>query len=93
MSACKEAIDSLEFARWRAYDRLEPIGNERFDYLFAYLMLIIYKVNAGRRQRPLKVKDFLIRWGPPEPLDWRKMKAWAAGVTREMGGKVKGSED
>ena len=54
-----------------AYDRLEPIGDRRFDLLFAQLCWMIY--NAARMQGAKAddktISDFLPLWYPEDDVD------------------------
>ena len=55
-------IDSREFAEWMARERQEPRGRERGDIQAALIASVIANVNRGKRQRPFKLKDFLLSW-------------------------------
>lgn len=59
MRECRRAIDSREYALWRAYDRMSPIGAERGDIHAATVAAAVF--NARRR----KSSD---RWIQPAAL-------------------------
>lgn len=48
MRACQRAVTSAEYARWRAYDRISPIGPERGDLQAAIVAAAVF--NARRRK-------------------------------------------
>jgi hypothetical protein len=51
-----------ELARWMAYARTYPIGDERMDYLFANLCAVVCN-SAGAKKRgggQFGIKDFLM---------------------------------
>lgn len=50
-----------------AYDQLDPIGRERGDIQAALIACTIAQVFAGKGQHP-RLKDFLLRFGPPQVL-------------------------
>ncbi len=60
-------LTSCQITEWRAYDRLEPIGERRGDYRVALLcsvitnlIMSIYGVEDGKRAT---LQDFLLQWG------------------------------
>ena len=51
-----------ELAHWFAFDRKSPVGDERFDYLFARLCLVVCQV-AGVKKKfggEFKLDDFVM---------------------------------
>lgn len=51
-----------ELSRWMAYARTYPIGDERFDYLFANMCAVVCS-SAGAKKRgggQFTIKDFLM---------------------------------
>ncbi len=46
-----------------AFDRISPIGMERFDYLAAIVACSITNRLRGKGQRALSVSDFVPKWG------------------------------
>lgn len=59
----QEKISPDEFRGWLAFDRIEPIGLERFDVLFAILASTFANCHLGKGQSAYKLKDFLPNWG------------------------------
>lgn len=59
---CQRQIDSREFGEWMARERMEPRGRERGDIQAALIASVIANVNRGKRSRPFKIKDFVLRW-------------------------------
>ena len=47
-----------EFAAWRAFDWLAPIGAEREDRHAALIASILANVNRGQHQDPYSLDDF-----------------------------------
>jgi len=61
-------MSAREFARWAAYARIEPIGEDREDLRMAILASTIARC-AGNKVRP---RDFLPEfWRPVEPDEVR----------------------
>jgi len=63
---CQRSISSAEFARWRAYDRISPIGPERGDLHAAIVAAAVF--NARRRKssdRYADPKDFMPKFVTP----------------------------
>lgn len=59
-----------EIADWFAFDRISPIGDQRMDFLFARLMLLVcdavgLKKSTGGR---FTFEDFLL-WKPKAPVN------------------------
>ena len=57
----QERIDSEEFTYWQAYNRLDPIGNERKDY---HAALIAHTVASVHSKKKLKFDDFVLKFDP-----------------------------
>jgi len=51
-------IDSEEFAWWRAYDKVNPFGEERADLQIAQLCCLYANAHAKKGKR-FKVEDFM----------------------------------
>ena len=53
-------------AEWEAFNVLEPIGEERRDYRFSYLMSTISNIAisafGGKNPKLTKVQDFEFMW-------------------------------
>lgn len=83
-----------EFRRWIAYDKISPIGDERFDLNVASIVHIIATGFSGFAKNPKKVqfKDCVLRWDERSEEDKRtfaaKMRHHLFGVTKALGGKV-----
>jgi hypothetical protein len=62
-----DVIDARELIYWRAYERIEPFTNERLNYHFAALsMIILTALGAKRRdERAFELKDLLLEWTSP----------------------------
>lgn len=66
-----DRIDSQEFTRWVAFDRISPIGGKRIDALAASICATVANAAPHRKRgRAAKVSDYLIRWNrPPQSTD------------------------
>ena len=81
-------MDSAEYTRWLAFDLLSPIGGERWDWLFAWLIVhIISMFNST----PQKVASFLPKWdgaGSKRPKTLADsaadVKAWAERIKQRQ---------
>ena len=67
------------FIEWRAYDELDPIGDERADIRSAQQVQIHANLNRGKHQDPYPLSQFVLPFGdyeppPPPQQDWRAMK-------------------
>lgn len=64
-------IDSQEFTRWMAFDKISPIGGKRLDALAASICATVANAAPHRKRgRAAKVSDYLIRWNkPPQSLE------------------------
>ncbi len=63
-----QRMSSRELAEWRAYDRLEPIGEPRADFRMAVLTSLIANVNRDpeKAKEPFEPSDFA--WRGPDSL-------------------------
>jgi hypothetical protein len=60
-----EEVDSLTFARWIVFNRVDPEALQRADYQHAQLMTLLWNVNRSTESSPKAVADFLLDpWGP-----------------------------
>ena len=59
----QEKISPDEFRGWLAFDRIEPIGLERFDVLFSILASTFANCHLGKGQTAYRLKDFMPKWG------------------------------
>ena len=56
-----------ELASWYAFDRISPIGDQREDFLFARLMLLICDAMGIKKTTGGKfVFDDFLLWKPPQ---------------------------
>jgi hypothetical protein len=70
VDAMLEQIDARQFAEWRAYDILEPIGNVRLDWNSAQICQVLANVNRDAKETPeaYETGEFVLRWGDPKPV-------------------------
>lgn len=59
----RQKIDSREFAEWMAFDRLDPIGNERADLHAGIVASTIANCHRGKSQRAYVPADFMPKYG------------------------------
>lgn len=52
-------LTAEEFLRWRAFNLIEPVGDNRLDILFSILCSVIANANGNKTDN----EDFLVRWG------------------------------
>jgi hypothetical protein len=57
-------ISSRDFARWMAYSRLEPWGEERADLRMGIVASVIANSNRGKNQKPFHASDFIPSFEP-----------------------------
>jgi len=55
-------MTARQLMAWEAYFSLEPIGEDRLDWLFAGVREMIY-TTATHGKHPKPVKDFLLKFG------------------------------
>jgi len=58
-----------------AFYLIEPFGEYRADLRNAMLCSLIANVNKGKKQRPFKMKDFMLRFESPKQQSDEDMKA------------------
>lgn len=63
-----QRMSSRELAEWRAYDRMEPIGEPRADYRMGVLTSLIANThrNSETMPEPFSPEDFM--WRGPDAL-------------------------
>lgn len=74
-------LTAKQLIEWRAYDAIEPLGDDRDDYRAASIREMVFNMAvASKDRRPLK--DFLLEWEPedPEEIEQRKQKELEARV-------------
>jgi len=66
----KAVLSTDELADWMAFSKHSPIGEERMDYLFARLCLLVCEVGGAKKQSGSKFtfEDFLLWKPPPKPM-------------------------
>lgn len=52
-------VTSAELTLWRAFDRLEPIGDWRHDLGFGVVASVVANANRSRDTEPFKPIDFM----------------------------------
>ncbi len=64
----RASLGTDELAAWFAFDAISPIGDERLDYNFARLCVLVCELMGAKRRdgRRIRFDDFLI-FKPPEP--------------------------
>lgn len=62
-------ISSRELSEWMAFDAVSPIGENRLDLLFAYLMAVTVNLHKSKDDQPAKVEDFLLDFWAGEDGD------------------------
>lgn len=56
-------ISGQELADWEAYETAHgPLGPARADWLAALVASTIVNVNRGKKSRPAKLAEFLLKW-------------------------------
>ena len=61
-------------AEWEAFNKIEPIGEERRDYRFSYLMTVISNIAISAfggkgKSKMTKVSDFEFLWDTTRPKE------------------------
>ena len=63
-------IDSHEYMRWKAFDRVYPIGEERADLRAGIIASTTANCHRGRNQEAFKHSDFMYEYkGEQTPRD------------------------
>lgn len=87
-------MSSRELTEWAAFEQVYgPIGDERYDHLFAMLQSTLANVNREKKVKPYTFEQFMPGWGKsaedaerPREMDPREMLRAAKRITRGMGG-------
>lgn len=89
VSEAQQRISSAEFVEWCAYDRLEPYGPERLDYLAAIVCDTIAKTAGVKNTKPA---DFMPKYDRVKKRQTlAEMKAnFMAFVAAHNGGRKRG---
>lgn len=61
-----EQLPAREFRRWEAFDRISPIGHERFDQLAALAPWCISMIARSKKGRDPVLEDWIMQWGKEE---------------------------
>lgn len=90
MAEAQRWISSREFAEWKAFDKLSPIGDIRSDWQAALIASTIARVFASQGSSS-RIEDFLLKFGSrelPDPKDVSK-RVWTMfkRIKRKMRGK------
>lgn len=64
-------LPAKTFLEWQAFDEINPIGLERFDYLFAGMIswMVNTRRNVEKHPQPFPLSTFLLEWGKRKPKD------------------------
>lgn len=60
------SMTARQFRAWELYDAVEPIGDIRSDYQSAQIAQMLYNVNRGKKDKALKLEEFLLKFGLQE---------------------------
>ena len=58
---CKQEVDSREFVDWVAFNRINPIGQERADFQTASIVHAIHHIGLVQRD-PTELNDHLLQF-------------------------------
>ena len=69
VARAQQEVSSREFAEWQAYDRLDPIGDERADIAAGIVASVVANTNRDERKRaePFKPGDFMANYDGRAP--------------------------
>lgn len=87
-------IDSKEFLRWMAFNRLEPFGQQAEDIRFARLMALIANANRDpkRKPTPFSADDFMPDYDEGyvyvEPMSPEETLEIVRALAEGLGGKL-----
>lgn len=83
----QQQISSRDFAEWQAFISLYgPIGPERADWHAAQIQATLLNIYRGKGQRPVTVKECLLRFGPAkEPQTVHEMEMLLTDWLRRAG--------
>jgi hypothetical protein len=76
VSELRATLTTDELALWMAFNKTNPIGPERIDYLFARLCVLICDVAGAKKKAGghFSLEDFIL-WKPKDmrkPIDFMK---------------------
>lgn len=65
-----DAMTAEQMDEWEAFNRIQPIGGQRLDFYFAYLMTSIHNlaisIHAKKGTKHFELEDFLPNWAGVE---------------------------
>ncbi len=86
VARAQEEVSSREFVEWVVWDEMEPVGEERMDLRFAWLMDTIASSAGAKRAKIgesfLRAMDFEKPARPQQTAD--QMKAVLMGFTKQV---------
>jgi hypothetical protein len=59
-------LTAKQFFGWQAYYELEPSEDVKADYRAASIVQILYNVNRGKNERPIKLHECLVKFKEAE---------------------------
>jgi hypothetical protein len=63
-------------SEWEAYHILEPIGEERSEFMIAQLCTLVANIMRGKNVKSFSISDFMPRWdGEEVSLEPKKQSA------------------
>jgi len=84
VSEAKERISRTEFEGWLAYDRIDPIGRNRFDALVSMIISYMVSLKTGKENDSSK---FMPKWFnavKDKSKEWNaQMKVYANMVNKK----------
>ena len=92
-----ELISYEQFLEWRAFDELDPFGEERMDIRIADIVTTLANVNRRQHSSAYTRDQFMLYFGDnkrviPDKQPWEQMKAVGQYVFAMIGdGKSQGS--
>lgn len=77
------------YREWQRYYQYDPFGGIRSDIHAARIMAWMGEVHRSKNSSPhFKMKRFLIKWGPKDPVSPDAMLDKLMQITRAMGGTI-----
>jgi hypothetical protein len=59
-------LTAQQISEWEAFNRIQPIGSERYDFYFAQLMTTFHNIAVGfsgsKTAKQFEMKDFIPNW-------------------------------
>lgn len=81
-------MSSTEFSEWVEFYKLEPFGRDADFQGHAQTAAMIYNVNRGKDDKPIKVEDLMPQ--EPKPQSVSEMVQFAEMMTIALGGTIEG---